>query len=323
MQWPIYSGGRTKALEQAAAAERSATGKDLDSARADLRLETTRAFWALVTATEAVSVVEESVKRIDAQLGDVRARFDAGFLPPNDVLTVDSRVSQQRTLLIQARTSETARAPNSRGSWARPSMPASKWTRSLADANPPNRRQPADPPTVDSAQPARPDAAPTGRPLRCGSKRPRARWRRPARTPSRPLRWSRLRLRAPEHEDLPARRRLGRLVGPRRQRHLHVVERRAHRRAGGRGASSGRGRARASGRSRHPDRARRPSAAARSRIGAIAGGNRRRPLFEAPRKPVASSPSASRPAWRRAPICSTPRSISCRPSSNAPARWPT
>ncbi len=103
MQWPIYTGGRTKALEQAAAAEQSATGKDLESARADLRLETTRAFWALVTATESVSVVEESVKRIEAQLGDVRARFDAGFLPPNDVLTVESRVSSQRTLLIQAK----------------------------------------------------------------------------------------------------------------------------------------------------------------------------------------------------------------------------
>ncbi len=103
MQWPIYTGGRAKALEQAAAAEQSATGKDLESARADLRLETTRAFWALVTATESVSVVEESVKRIEAQLADVRARFDAGFLPPSDVLTVESRVSSQRTLLIQAK----------------------------------------------------------------------------------------------------------------------------------------------------------------------------------------------------------------------------
>lgn len=102
MQWPIYTGGRTRALEQAAFAERSASGKELESARADLRLETTRAFWALVTATESVSVVQESVRRIEAQLGDVRARFDAGFLPPNDVLTVESRVSQQRTLLIQA-----------------------------------------------------------------------------------------------------------------------------------------------------------------------------------------------------------------------------
>ena len=75
MQWPIYTGGRTKALEQAAAAEQSATGKDLESARADLRLETTRAFWALVTANESVSVVEESVKRIEGQLG-VESRAD-------------------------------------------------------------------------------------------------------------------------------------------------------------------------------------------------------------------------------------------------------
>lgn len=102
MQWPIYTGGRTAALERAALAERSASDKDLASARADLRLETTRAFWALVTATESVTVVQESVKRIEAQLADVRARFDAGFLPPNDVLTVEARVSSQRTLLIQA-----------------------------------------------------------------------------------------------------------------------------------------------------------------------------------------------------------------------------
>ena len=102
MQWPIYTGGRAQALEHAAAAEQRSTGKELESARADLRLETTRAFWALVTAIDYVAVVEESVKRIDAQLSDVRARFDAGFLPPNDVLTVESRVSQQRTLLIQA-----------------------------------------------------------------------------------------------------------------------------------------------------------------------------------------------------------------------------
>ena len=103
LQWPIYTGGRTQALEAAARAEQGATGKDLAAARADLRLETTRAFWALVTATESVTVVDESVKRIEAQLGDVRARYDAGFLPPNDVFTVESRVAQQRTLLIQAR----------------------------------------------------------------------------------------------------------------------------------------------------------------------------------------------------------------------------
>ena len=103
MQWPIYTFGRTAALERSAIAEQQATGKDLEQARADLRLETTRAFWALVTATESVRVVSESVKRVESQLADVRARFDAGFLPPNDVLTVEANVSRQQTLLLEAK----------------------------------------------------------------------------------------------------------------------------------------------------------------------------------------------------------------------------
>jgi outer membrane protein len=102
IQWPIYTGGRDGALERAADAERQASQQDIDSTRSDLKLETTRAFWALVTATDAVRVVRESVTRIEAQLNDVRARFDAGFLPPNDVLTVATRVSRERSLLIDA-----------------------------------------------------------------------------------------------------------------------------------------------------------------------------------------------------------------------------
>ena len=103
LQWPIYTFGRTGAMERAAIAEQQASGKDLEQARADLRLETTRAFWALVTATDSVRVVSESVKRVESQLADVQARFDAGFLPPNDVLTVEANVSRQQTLLLDAR----------------------------------------------------------------------------------------------------------------------------------------------------------------------------------------------------------------------------
>jgi outer membrane protein len=108
LQWPIYTGGRTQALERAADAERRATGLDVENARADLRLETTRAFWALVTATESVRVVRESVARIEGQLHDVKARFDAGFLPPNDVLRVQTRVSRQHALLIEAENQQAA-----------------------------------------------------------------------------------------------------------------------------------------------------------------------------------------------------------------------
>ncbi len=64
LQWPIYTGGRTDALERAARAERKATGDDLDAARGDLRLEITRAFWALVTAREAEQVLARSLESI-------------------------------------------------------------------------------------------------------------------------------------------------------------------------------------------------------------------------------------------------------------------
>ncbi len=115
MQWPIFTGGRAGALERAADAERQASGRDVENARADLRLETTRAFWALVTGTESVRVVRESVTRVEGQLRDVQARKNAGFLPPNDVLTVQTRVARQHTLLLEAENQrDSARAALSR-----------------------------------------------------------------------------------------------------------------------------------------------------------------------------------------------------------------
>src|SRR5438034_178483 len=56
LQWPIYTAGRLDALERAARTEAAASGDDLAAARADLRLEITRAYWALVTAAESVHV---------------------------------------------------------------------------------------------------------------------------------------------------------------------------------------------------------------------------------------------------------------------------
>jgi outer membrane protein TolC len=102
LQWPIYTGGRTDALERAARGEMAAAGQDVAAARADLRLELTRAYWALVTATESQRVVDESVERVDAQLADVRHQLDAGLIPPNDVLTVEAQASHQRMLSVQA-----------------------------------------------------------------------------------------------------------------------------------------------------------------------------------------------------------------------------
>lgn len=103
LQWPIYTGGRLDALERAARIEATASADDIATARRDLTLEITRAYWALVTATESLRVVEESVARIGAHLTDVRNQLAAGLVPPSDVFTVDAQASRQRMLTVQAR----------------------------------------------------------------------------------------------------------------------------------------------------------------------------------------------------------------------------
>jgi outer membrane protein TolC len=103
LNWPIYTAGRTDALERAARAERQAAAADLAAARADLRLEITRAFWALVTAGESEQVLARSVASLDAHVADLRARLEQGLIPPNEVLSAEAQRSRGRLLAIEAR----------------------------------------------------------------------------------------------------------------------------------------------------------------------------------------------------------------------------
>ncbi|MEO6236339.1 MAG: TolC family protein, partial [Vicinamibacterales bacterium] len=93
LQWPIYTGGRSEALLRAASAETRAVGEEAQSARADLRLEVTRAFWALATAREAERVVARALENLDAHVTDLRARLDQGLIPPNDVTFAEAQRS--------------------------------------------------------------------------------------------------------------------------------------------------------------------------------------------------------------------------------------
>ncbi|MGH9254640.1 MAG: TolC family protein [Vicinamibacterales bacterium] len=102
LQWPIYNGGRTDALERAARAEASAAGADVGSAQADLRLEVTRAFWAVVTAQSAAEVLKQSLARAQAHVEDVRQRFTVGLVPPNEIASAEAQASRERMFLIEA-----------------------------------------------------------------------------------------------------------------------------------------------------------------------------------------------------------------------------
>lgn len=155
LQWPIYTGGRTGALERAAHAERLATVEDVAAARADLRLEITRAFWALVTAGESEQVVARALETLGAHVRDLRNRLEQGLIPPNDVLSAESQESRQRLLAIEAK--------NLRAT-------ADADLRRLLGAEEPGFFQPVVPPGAAAAAPASPapliDAAKAQRPER-------------------------------------------------------------------------------------------------------------------------------------------------------------
>ena len=104
LRWPIYTGGRTDALERAARAEAEAAGADVLSAQADLRLEVTRAYWALVTARASVVVLEEGIARSQAHVMDVNQRYMAGLIPPNELSSATAQEARSRMLAIEART---------------------------------------------------------------------------------------------------------------------------------------------------------------------------------------------------------------------------
>ena len=85
---PLYTGGRIASLVDAASAERTAAGKDLDSAEAELVLETSTAYWSLVTAQQAERVLSEALVSYDAHLKDAQNRERFGMAARNDVLAV-------------------------------------------------------------------------------------------------------------------------------------------------------------------------------------------------------------------------------------------
>jgi outer membrane protein TolC len=102
LQWLFYSGGRLGQLERAARAERQASAEEVSAARGDLRLEITRAFWALVTAREAEQVLARSLDSIRAYVRDLQARLDQGLIPPNELLSAEAQESRERVSSIEA-----------------------------------------------------------------------------------------------------------------------------------------------------------------------------------------------------------------------------
>ena len=102
LQWPIYTAGRPAALTRAAGAEADAVAQDRVTAGADLKLDITRAYWAVITTRASAAVLQEALGRIGAHLTDVQNQLNVGLVPPSDLLSVEAQQARQRMLLIEA-----------------------------------------------------------------------------------------------------------------------------------------------------------------------------------------------------------------------------
>lgn len=86
--FPLYTSGRVSGQIAAAGHNRDAAAKDVDAGMGDVVLETVTAYWSLVNARESERVLAESIASFEADLKQVRDRFDVGMAARNDVLNV-------------------------------------------------------------------------------------------------------------------------------------------------------------------------------------------------------------------------------------------
>jgi len=99
---PLWTGGRIESAVTAADRQREAAGLDLASGEKDIVLETTAAYWRLVTTRESARVLRDAVTTYEAHLTDAGHRFDYGVAARNEVLAVQVERDRAELSRLQA-----------------------------------------------------------------------------------------------------------------------------------------------------------------------------------------------------------------------------
>jgi outer membrane protein len=98
----LWTGGRIESAVTAADRRREAAGLDLAGGEHDIALETSTAYWRLVTARESARVLREAVTAYEAHLTDAKNRFDFGVVARNEVLAVQVERDRAELSRLQA-----------------------------------------------------------------------------------------------------------------------------------------------------------------------------------------------------------------------------
>ena len=99
----LYSGGRVGAARALATASYAVAEVGLDTARAQLALDVTRAFYDAALADRLVTIAEASHAQADALYAQTRQLFEAGSRPEFELLRAQVARDNQLPVVIRAR----------------------------------------------------------------------------------------------------------------------------------------------------------------------------------------------------------------------------
>jgi outer membrane protein TolC len=103
----VYAGGRIDAQQQLAVAGRSVADTSLKSARAQLVLDATQAFYDAALTDRLVAIAEASLQQAEATLAQVELAYKAGRSPEFDALRARVARDNQRPNVIRAKANRT------------------------------------------------------------------------------------------------------------------------------------------------------------------------------------------------------------------------
>ena len=104
---PLYAGGRIDAQQQLAAVGRTVADTSLRSARAQLVLDATQAFYDAALADRLVAIAEASLQQAEATLAQVELAYKAGRSPEFEALRARVARDNQRPNVIRAQANRT------------------------------------------------------------------------------------------------------------------------------------------------------------------------------------------------------------------------
>ena len=103
----LYAGGRIAAQQQLAAVGRTVAESSLKSARAQLVLDATQAFYDAALTDRLVSIAEASLQQAEATLAQVQLSYEAGRAPEFEALRARVARDNQRPNVIRAKANRT------------------------------------------------------------------------------------------------------------------------------------------------------------------------------------------------------------------------